>query len=237
MPEKTEYAPGTPSWVDLATPDVDKAGTFYATLFGWTAEPVPMPDAGGYVMFTLNGKYVAAMAPIEHGERPPAWTTYVSTDDADKTAELAQTAGPTGAAFAVWQPNQHPGAGLVDDPGTFTWAELSSRDTAAATRFYPEVFGWTAETSDGGGMQYTEFKLGDSSVAGMMEMNPMVPAEVPSYWMPYFAVVDVDKSAGEATALGAEALLPPSDFPGGRFAVIRDPQGAAFGLLRLSPKS
>jgi predicted enzyme related to lactoylglutathione lyase len=258
MPEKTEYAPGTPSWVDLATPDVDRAGTFYATLFGWTAEPVPMPDAGGYVMFTLNGKYVAAMSPIEHGERPPAWTTYVSTDDADKTAELAQTAGgsvlmppmdvfdsgrmavladPTGAAFAVWQPNQHPGAGLVDDPGTFTWTELSSRDTAAAARFYPEVFGWTAETSDGGGMQYTEFKLGDSSVAGMMEMNPMVPAEVPSYWMPYFAVVDVDKSAGEATALGAEALLPPSDFPGGRFAVIRDPQGATFGLLRLTPKA
>lgn len=255
MPEKTEYQPGTPCWVDLATTDVDAAATFYTTLFGWQTEPIPDPAAGGYVMLTMNGRYVGALAPLGERQQPPAWTTHISTDNADKLVELAEGAGgttvappmdvfdsgrlaviadPTGAVVALWQPNKHIGASIVDEPNTLAWTELSSRDVEGAKRFYPEVFGWTAQTSDAGGMEYTEFKVGDQSVAGLMAMSPMVPAEVPSYWMPYFAVTDVDKVTGEATALGATALVEPMDFPGGRFAVIRDPQGATFGLLRLA---
>lgn len=258
MPEKTEYAPGTPSWVDLATTDTDAAGTFYSTLFGWRAEPVPDPDAGGYTMFTLNGRMVGAMAPMAGAEHPPAWTTYVSTDDVDKTVEIAESAGgkvlqppmdvmgagrmailadPTGAVIALWQPGEHKGAQLVDEPGAFTWTELSTRDTAAAEAFYTTAFGWTAETSSMGDVAYTEYKLGDTSVAGMMAPGPDVPPQVPAYWMPYFAVTDPDKTAAEAAALGAATLAPPMDFPGGRFAVLRDPQGATFGVLRLTPKS
>jgi predicted enzyme related to lactoylglutathione lyase len=257
MPEKTEYAPGTPTWVDLATTDADAAGTFYSTLFGWRAEPVPGPDAGGYTMFTLNGRLVAAMAPMAGPDHPPAWTTYISTDDADKTVEIAEAAGakvlqppmdvmgagrmaifadPTGAVIALWQPGEHRGAQLVDEPGTFTWTELSTRDTAAAETFYTTTFGWTAESSDAGGMAYTEYKVGDLSVAGMMAPGPDQPAGTPAYWMPYFAVADPDKAAGEASALGGTTLAGPMDFPGGRLAILRDPQGAVFGVLRLTPK-
>ena len=64
-------------------------------------------------------------------------------------------------------------------------------------------------------------------------MNPMVPAEVPSYWMVYFTVSDVDKSFKDATSAGAQELLAPADFPGGRYAILNDPQGAAFGLLKM----
>ena len=258
MPEKTDFAPGTPSWVDLATTDADAAGTFYSTLFGWRAEPVPDPDAGGYTMFTLNGRMIGAMAPMAGPDHPPAWTTYVTTDDADKTVEIAESAGakvlqapmdvmgagrmaifadPTGAVIALWQPGEHKGAQLVDDPGTFTWTELTTRDTAAAEQFYTTVFGWTAETSAGGGMPYTEFKLGETSVAGMMAAPADLPPQVPAYWMPYFAVLDPDKTAAEATALGGSAMVGPTDFPGGRFVILRDPQGAVFGALRLTPKS
>jgi predicted enzyme related to lactoylglutathione lyase len=67
-----------------------------------------------------------------------------------------------------------------------------------------------------------------------MEMNAMVPAEVPSYWMVYFNVADVDAASSKATAAGARELLAPQDFPGGRFAILTDPQGASFGLLRMS---
>jgi predicted enzyme related to lactoylglutathione lyase len=74
------------------------------------------------------------------------------------------------------------------------------------------------------------------AVAGAMEMNPMVPAEMPSYWMVYFAVDDVDASFKRALAVGAHEMLPPLDFPGGRFAIVGDPQGAVFGLLKTTPR-
>lgn len=255
MPEKTEHAPGTPSWVDLSTSDTDAAGTFYATLFGWVAEPVPDPAAGGYTMFTLNGRNVGAMAPSQDPSRPPAWTTYVCTDDVDKSLERAENAGgsvvmpgldvmgagrmgvladPAGAVIALWQPGEHKGADVVDEPTAFTWTELSSTDPERAKAFYPEVFGWTSETSDMGEMAYTEFKLGETSVAGMMASQ--APG-MPSYWMPYFAVVDPDRTASEAEALGGGVVVPATDFPGGRFAILRDPQGAVFGALRLTPKA
>jgi predicted enzyme related to lactoylglutathione lyase len=66
-----------------------------------------------------------------------------------------------------------------------------------------------------------------------MEMNPMVPAEVPSYWLAYFTVADVDKAHKMATDLGATSMLEPQDFPGGRFSILSDPQGASFALLKM----
>jgi predicted enzyme related to lactoylglutathione lyase len=253
MPEMTEYAPGTPCWVDLATPDTGASGTFYATLFGWQAEPVPDPEAGGYTMLVRDGKTVAALGPAQQ-HQPTAWTAYVSVEDADKTAEVVQSAGgtivlppfdvmdagrmaiiadPAGGVIALWQPNLMIGASVIDEPNSFGWVELNSRDTAKAEAFYTEVFGWTAHTSDMGGMTYTEFKLGDTSVAGMMAINPAMPAEVPSYWMPYFAVSDIDTKYAEATALGAESMVAVESMPQLKFAILRDPQGALFGLLQL----
>jgi len=61
----------------------------------------------------------------------------------------------------------------------------------------------------------------------------MVPQEVPSYWTVYFAVDDVDKSFKKAIDAGGQEMLAPQDFPGGRFAIIADPQGATFGLLKM----
>jgi predicted enzyme related to lactoylglutathione lyase len=254
MPEMTEYAPGTPCWVDLSTSSVDAAGTFYATLFGWEISPVDDPNAGGYTMLLKDGKPVAALSPLQHEGQPPAWTTYVSVEDADKTTEIAQSAGgtviaapfdvfdagrmailadPAGAMVALWQGNTMKGASIVDEPGSFSWAELSSRDTAKAEAFYTQVFGWAAYTNDMGGMTYTEFKVGDKSVAGMMAMNPEVPAQVPSYWMPYFEAHDIDASFAEAKALGATPIMGVETMPQLRFAILRDPQGATFGLLKM----
>ena len=83
---------------------------------------------------------------------------------------------------------------------------------------------------------YTEFQLDGQSVAGAWEMNPMVPAEVPSYWQVYFAVEDVDSAFRKAIDAGASELLPPQDFPGGRFAIVSDPQGSSLGLLKTAPR-
>jgi predicted enzyme related to lactoylglutathione lyase len=67
-------------------------------------------------------------------------------------------------------------------------------------------------------------------------MNPMIPAEVPSYWQVYFAVDDVDRAFKKAIDAGARELQAPQDFPGGRFAIVSDPQGASVGLLKTAPR-
>jgi predicted enzyme related to lactoylglutathione lyase len=125
------------------------------------------------------------------------------------------------------------GFGVQRKAGAYSWAELNSRGIEKAKKFYNKVFGWGEKVSPMGEGQgdYTEFKLAGESIGGGMEMNPMVPAEVPSYWMVYFGARDVDKEHKKAVDLGAKEMVPPSDFPGGRFSILSDPQGAMFGLL------
>jgi len=120
-------------------------------------------------------------------------------------------------------------------PNSFGWAELNARGVDKALPFYQKLFGWTEKKSpmgEGQPGQYTEFQVAGESVAGGMEMNSMVPAEVPSYWMLYFNVDDVDAATKKAIELGAKQMLEPQDFPGGRFSILADPQGATFGLLK-----
>lgn len=251
MPEKTGYAQGEPSWVDLSTGDVAAAKTFYGTVFGWVPDDVPMPDAGGYGMFSLGGRLVGGYAPAQP-ERPTAWSVYIAVDDVDAvcasvtegggtvvapptdvftSGRMAVIQDPTGASLSLWQAGDHPGAGVQDEPNALTWVELSTTDMDLAWTFYETVFGWSAKASDTGDMKYVEFTLNGRSVAGMMAQDPS-QAGTPSYWMPYFQPADIDKMTGEATALGASVMVPKMAIPGGEFTILTDPQGAAFGLFR-----
>ena len=254
MTRLQSYAPGTPSWVDLASPDVAASVAFYGDLFGWQAPELP-PEAGGYRMFELDGVPVAGCGPIMMDGQPPAWTTYVSVDDADAAVAAVTVAGgtvfvppmdvldvgrmavfadTTGAACAVWQPRAHPGAGIVNEPGALVWNELSSRDTAAAAGFYSGVFGWEAAVTDLGGTEYTEWRLGDALIGGMMERPAEMPAEVPDYWLVYFGTDDCDAAVAKAAAGGATVVVPPTDIPPGRFSILTDPAGAVFAVIRMA---
>ena len=97
MPVFTEYTTGTPCWTDVMTPDVDRTVSFYSDLFGWEAERDPRPEAGGYVMFTKDGKNVAAASPPMPGAEgaPPHWSTYIASDDVEATAKRVSEAGGT----------------------------------------------------------------------------------------------------------------------------------------------
>jgi predicted enzyme related to lactoylglutathione lyase len=251
--KRTEYAPGTPNWVDLGVDDLDAAAAFYGELFGWTcSEPGPVEETGGYRMFLLGDEMVAGLGPKQN-PGPPYWTTYVSVADADATVARAKAAGgtvflepmdvldagrmavfadPTGAVLSIWQPGAHPGSGLVNEPNTLCWNELSTRDTAAAIAFYGAVFGWTTRTNEGE-MPYTEWQLDGQSVGGMMAMPPMVPAEVPPYWLVYFAVDDTEAAVAQVDRLGGSLVAGPMDTPAGRIAVLSDPQGAMFAVITL----
>ncbi len=113
------------------------------------------------------------------------------------------------------------------------WYELSSRDTAAAKRFYAALFGWAwADMPMGPDAVYGIASLGSAHIAGLM---PAVEGQ-PAGWSIYFAVTGCDATVAQAQGLGAQVLVPPTDIPGtGRFAVLVDPQGAGFALLQPLP--
>jgi uncharacterized protein len=65
-------------------------------------------------------------------------------------------------------------------------------------------------------------------------VGDMWPAELPNHWMVYFAVTDTDAVAARCTELGGQVPVPPTDIPVGRFAVLNDPQGGHFSIIRLA---
>ena len=83
-----------------------------------------------------------------------------------------------------------------------------------------------------GSPEYVEFQVDGESVAGANEVDPQTPADMPNYWLVYFGVDSVDAAFDKAKGLGASEIVAPQDFPGGRFAIVTDPQGAFFGLLK-----
>ncbi len=255
MPEFTSYAAGTPSWVDHAAKDLAGSNSFYSSLFGWEADDQG-EDMGHYTLMRKSGKTVAGNMAVMMEGQPSAWTSYVSVEDADATVDRAKKAGaavfvepmdvtdigrmavfadPTGAAIGIWQPKSFAGAELANEAGSFVWNELNTRDVPTAKTFYADVFGWTSNDLDMEGMQYTEWKLGDNSVAGMMSMPEMVPAAVPAHWLVYFGTEDTDATVAKASELGATTLVPPTDIPPGRFAVLMDPDGATFAVIKMAP--
>jgi predicted enzyme related to lactoylglutathione lyase len=258
MPNVDSYAPGTPSWIDLGSPDLDASIAFYGGLFGWVAtEAGPAEETGGYRMFSLEGRVVAGLGP-QQAPGPPYWTTYIAVTDVDVTSAKVAAAGgkvimppmdvmtagrmavfadPEGAVFSVWQAGEHHGAQVVNEPGTLIWNELTCRQPDQAKTFYGAVFGWKANEVDSGGNPYTEWLLDGKGVGGMM---PMIgdqwpgPDVMPAHWMVYFAVADTDAAAARCAELGGQVPVPPTDIPPGRFAVLNDPQGAHFSVIKMA---
>jgi predicted enzyme related to lactoylglutathione lyase len=257
MPERTSYEPGTPSWVDLGTSDPDASRAFYGELFGWTAdEPGPVEETGGYAMFRKDGKLVAGVGPLQGAGQPVAWSTYVSTDDLDGLARRARDAGATMmvepmqimdagrmaffgheavGAIGAWEPGRHKGAELVNEPGSLSWNELHTTDLEAAKAFAGAVFGWSAAEWDmGGGPPYTIFNLGENGIAGA---TGVIQEGAPSHWLVIFAVDDADASVAKVRELGGSVVVEPMDAEGvGRFAIVTDPQGATFGVIKNAPR-
>jgi predicted enzyme related to lactoylglutathione lyase len=254
MADRNEYTPGTPNWVDLQTSDQNAAKQFYAALFGWGYNDLPMPEGPVYSMATMRDRNVAAIAPLPPQQGiPPHWNSYVAVADVDAIAARAADAGgavvmspfdvmdagrmavvqdPTGAMICLWQAKNNIGAQVVNEPGAFSWNELSTNDVDKAAAFYAKVFGWEAQRFED--MDYTVFNNEGAGIAGAMK-SPM--EGMPSYWLVYFEVADTDATVATARQQGGKAMVEPTDIPNvGRFAVLTDPQGAAFGVIKSVPQ-
>ncbi len=258
----TDFVPGVPNWLDLGTPDTDAAVAFYSAVLGWEFQSAG-PEAGGYGFFTVDGERVGGIGPLTEEGASAAWTVYFHSTDADAVAKSVEQAGgrvrvapmdvftegrmaqftdPTGADFGIWQPGDTPGFETVGVPGALCWTELYTTDATAARDFYRSVFSWACqETPMGAGLTYTVVSPSgggqQDSHGGIMQLQQMhLDAGSTSQWHPYFAVADCDATFDAATGCGATALIPPMDAPGvGRLAMLTDPAGAPFALLKPDP--
>ncbi len=251
----SEHTPGSVCWVDLGAPDMDEAARFYASVFGWQAHRAEEPDAGDYLMCHLNGAAVAGIGPLMSTAQTPMWTVYVATDSADATAraveanegriltapfDVAKTgrmgvfADPAGAVFGAWEPITFPGMQRIGEPGALTWAEVVVPDAGMQPLFYGKVFGWETRPTGTADAPYQEFLLRGRSVAGLMQMSAEWPAGTPAHWMPYFEVMDCDVTSDRCRSAGGDVVVPARDIEPGRFAMLRDPFGAHFSIIKMS---
>ena len=282
MPERDRYIPGVPCWIDTNQPDAEAAVAFYGGLFGWEIEDVMPPGSEGqYFIARIRGGDVAGIGGVAPGAPPVAvWNTYVWVENADETAAKVRNAGggvvmepgdvmdsgrtavfsdPEGAVFFVWQPKQHRGAAIVNEPGSLNFNNLNTRDADAAKTFYGAVFGWGTMPMGGGAEAWTLPGYGDhlellnpgtlermtsmgapagfADVVATVTPLPDDQRDVPSHWGVTFAVADADATARKASELGGQVVAGPLDAPWVRMAVITDPQGAAFTASQFVPEN
>ncbi|MET7490979.1 VOC family protein [Streptomyces sp900116325] len=332
------FAHSAPCWVDVQLPDLEAGKRFYGELFGWTFRAGEEVDRGGPCVDALSGgKLVAALAAKQDGRMPTAWGIYFATDDIVATVTrirqaggqmitepvrvggagvLAQAADPGGAVFGLWQAGDRSGFQKQNEPGSFCWTEVYTRQKDRVDAFYEQVFGFRGTnlgsadtdgpgrgepgtekagtggsgTSGGGadtsgepatrgsgtgeseapgsetpesgtgeseapgsevpesgtsgsdedvpGADFRMWSLAgsepgpDTAIGGRSVITDAFPAEMPSYFLNYFAVADCDATAETGAHLGGRVSVPPFDIPYGRMAVLHDNQGAEFAVLQ-----
>lgn len=238
-------------WHEQVSPDPEQARDFYTRLLSWNTE-VFKPGEADYTMISSRGQNHGGFATAMEGAPPPHWLSHIRVEKLEATIEKATRAGgtlaagpfemgevgriaiiadPQGAHVSAYEPaDEGPAA-----TGVFVWDELGTTDVDGAQRFYEDVFGWTTSDMgpDYGG--YRIFNRDETGIAGLMTLPD---TSLPPHWQPYVAVDDPDATAAKAAELSGTALMEPMNVPNvGRIAVLRDPQGATFGIIKPEPAS
>ncbi len=252
-------------WYEHLTKDAPATIAFYSDVVGWKTQPWTQPSAesGDYVMWVgsqgpLGG--VMNLPPEAARTGAPAhWMAHVQVEDVDATAALAKKLGgkiykeptdiptvgrfaviadPQGASLSIFRPDNPMTPHDPSKSGEFCWNELVTSDSAAAFRFYSQLFGWKIlEEMDMGPMgTYRVFGVGDTRLGGIMTAPK--GSTMPPTWLFYTETGDLEGALGRATKQGAKVMNGPMDVPGGgRVAQLLDPQGAPFALHQAPKKS
>jgi uncharacterized protein len=225
-------------WFNMLTPAPADSREYYSKLLGWTY--VEVPGMGHIVQ--VGGRDVGGLWDLAGPNTPPGTPAHIGVmikvESADATGEKVASLGgkalpafdvmdkgrmavcfdPNGAQFDLWEGKASP--------------ETMTTDAKRATPFYSGLFGWTSEVMKTTGIEYTTFKLGPEPVAGMLQITPEM-GKVPSHWLTYFTVTDVEKSVKEAVEMGSKLCMTMKEAPGvGRFCMLTSPQGVSFYLIQ-----
>ncbi|GAB3504505.1 VOC family protein [Amycolatopsis cihanbeyliensis] len=245
--------PGTPCWIELATPDEAAARHFYAGLFGWRFQTSPDPATGRYTIASINVAAAGGMYQARAGQ-PQGWILHLAVHNTSTTAEWVEHLGgrrmlgpvdipdrgsilhavdPGGVPVVFWQPasSWEFSFGI---PGTFTGADINTHDGAAADGFFCRLFNFTGEQIGMQNIDYAEWRLDQFPVLYRYVMGPEYEPTAPPHWMIYFEIDPTrgtDSVAAHAGTLGGTVVAPPFDTPFGRTAIIADPGGAPFSII------
>ncbi|MFJ3672865.1 VOC family protein [Streptomyces sp. NPDC090106] len=247
------HTPGTPCWVSLMVHGLTTTQEFYGELFGWEFQPGPH-QLGPYVRAMLKGQEVAGIGQLPPDRHlPVAWTPYLASDDVDLTAETVRLCGgtigvgpldagdagrlalgsdPSGAVFGIWQAGDHSGTNLSGVPGTPTWHELITFETASVVKFYETVFSYDEEPAPAPDLDQIALRVDGHPVAGIHGVGTALPRDRGPHWMTYFEVADTDSTLALLTTLGGHILTPPHTSPHGHVTTVTDPEGARFALVQ-----
>lgn len=206
----THYLPGSPCWLDLAVPDVDRAEAFYGAVFGWGLAG----STYDYHVCHLRGRAVCAVAEV-CPVTPSGWTTYVATDDiarvvaavvseggrvvagptAVPTGERATVADPAGRVLGLWRSDSLPGSQLFDEPGAPCWRAVAR----TIGTFFGSIFGHTSTVDE--------------------------------RWPPHITVADVEETVSSVLRHGGTLVDGAQDTTIGRQAVVADPFGVPVTVI------
>jgi hypothetical protein len=211
--DRTEYLPGVPCLVDTEQPDAEAAAEFYGGVFGWEFEnKLPPGIDDKYLVASLHGLTVAAIASPTPGVPAATWNTYVSVADVDASAAQAVGLGaelliapvdagppgavagrwahivaPDGAHLRIWQPGYRHGAQLVNAPGSWNSSNLMIADADGAIAFYGALFGWEADPVEfgGGEAEGQSFQLRRPGYGDFLAIrDPDIKARHDAPWVP-----------------------------------------------------
>jgi predicted enzyme related to lactoylglutathione lyase len=243
-----QMAAGSFGWLELITDDVEGAIAFYTELLGWEITTGDV-DGDEYRYATVGETNICGFDTDDGSGAPPHFLPYIEVDESLETSvaavennggklhrtldvpgigRMATCADPDGALFAALQQAE----GSTSNPsvwppadGTVSWYALAASDARKAAGFYSAVFGYDAEDSDqvGSPEGYLVLKTGEEMHAGLFGHG----GTMPSTWLVYFVVPDIDAAQRKVVETGGTVLTPVMNIPGiGRIVSIADPQGA-----------
>lgn len=248
-----DLLPGTPCWVDLATPDEAIAQRFYSGLFGWRYEERPDPATGRYTLADIDGVPTGGIYQAGAGQAP-GWTLHLSVSNTAAAADwverlggrttlgpvsipdrgsIAHAVDPSGVPVVLWQVASSWNFGY-GAPGMFAGADLNTHDGTASDAFFCRLFSYSSMQIGAEGLDYAEWRLDQQPVLYRYVMGTEYRATSQPHWMVYFEVdpaVGTDVMAEQAGRLGGRVVAPPFDTPFGRTAVLADPGGGTFSVI------
>jgi predicted enzyme related to lactoylglutathione lyase len=253
------HTPGRWVWAELFTDNVDAAKSFYQEVFGWKFEST---GAGkdAYTLVRADGRPIAGIvhyAKPADAARSGRWLAFMSVPDVAGAAsrtkdaggkvimaprvipgrgEVAVLADPEGALFGVIR------SAAGDPPDTFPamnawlWRELWSKDAARMADFYGPIGAYTISRQEGpGDRPELHLIVGGFPRAGILEIER---ADVPSTWLPYVRVKDLQQAISAVERAGGRIIVPPSpEVRNGKVAVFLDPLGAAVAVAEWKDES